>query len=138
MKTIEYLESKEIKPSLQRIAVMTFLFENRTHPTADEIFGALSPKIPTLSRTTVYNTLDLLVKKGAIIMIDIDTKHKRYDGDISLHAHFKCDTCERIEDIEIKESTLTNSNAPQGAKIRDTQLLYKGICKECNKNNLIN
>ena len=32
-----------IKPSVQRLAVMEYLKTHCTHPTADEIFSALSP-----------------------------------------------------------------------------------------------
>ena len=42
---------------MQRIAIMEYLMEHRTHPSADEIYTALSPSMPTLSKTTVYNTL---------------------------------------------------------------------------------
>lgn len=134
----EYLKAKGIRPSLQRMAVMSFLLENRIHPTADEIFSGLSPDIPTLSRTTVYNTLDLLVEKDAIIMLDIDAKFKRYDGYTGFHGHFKCDICKRIEDIEIKDDSFIALNTPKGVNVRDTQLLYKGICTKCNKKQMIN
>ena len=64
---IEHLQSHGIKPSPQRIAVMDYLLNSRMHPTADEIYLALSPSMPTLSKTTVYNTLKLLVEAGAVL-----------------------------------------------------------------------
>ena len=60
-KVIEYLEEHDVKPSVQRIAVMDYLMTHRTHPTVDEIYHALEKQIPTLSKTTVYNTLKLFV-----------------------------------------------------------------------------
>ena len=45
-----------LRLSSQRIAVASYILSHRTHPTADEIFNALKPDHPTLSRTTVYNT----------------------------------------------------------------------------------
>ena len=45
-----------IKPSVQRIAIMNYLIEHRTHPTVDEIYTALSPSIPTLSKTCLLYT----------------------------------------------------------------------------------
>ena len=82
-----------IKPSLQRMAILDYLLKNATHPTADTIFGDLYPNIPTLSKTTVYNTLKLLEEQGVIISISIDEKNVRYYGDLSEHAHFKCKEC---------------------------------------------
>ena len=60
MDVVKRLQNHNIKPSVQRIAIMNYLIEHRTHPTVDEIYTALSPSIPTLSKTTVYNTLKLL------------------------------------------------------------------------------
>lgn len=62
---VERLQGHNIKPSVQRIAIMKYLMEHRTHPTVDEIYTALSPTIPTLSKTTVYNTLKILSEQGA-------------------------------------------------------------------------
>ena len=39
-----------IKPSVQRLAVMEYLKTHCTHPTADEIFSALSPTMPVRGR----------------------------------------------------------------------------------------
>lgn len=39
----QYLSGFGVKPSLQRLAIMEYLMTHRTHPTADEIFNALSP-----------------------------------------------------------------------------------------------
>lgn len=54
MDVIERLQSHSIKPSVQRIAIMQYLMDHHTHPTVDEIYTALAPSMPTLSKTTVY------------------------------------------------------------------------------------
>lgn len=127
----EYLTKHGLRPSIQRMAVMEYLLTHRTHPTVEEIYSALSPDMPTLSRTTVYNTLDVLAQSGAILVLDIDRNQRRYDGYTKLHAHFMCDCCGRIEDIEVKEDDIISGAAPKEAQIRDIQLLYKGVCKLC-------
>lgn len=53
MKTYDYLLSYNIKPSVQRIAIMDYLLAHKTHPCIDEIYMALCDDIPTLSKTTV-------------------------------------------------------------------------------------
>ena len=47
MDVVKRLQNHNIKPSVQRIAIMTYLMEHRTHPTVDEIYTALAPSIPT-------------------------------------------------------------------------------------------
>ena len=44
----DYLEKCGIKPSLQRIAIVEYLMENRIHPTADDIYHALCIQVPVL------------------------------------------------------------------------------------------
>lgn len=134
-----YLLNYGIRPSLQRIAVMDYLMTHRTHPCADEIYSALAVSIPTLSRTTVYNTLAMLTEKGAILSLDLDPGQMHYDGDTSPHAHFICTRCGAIHDIfpeaEGWRGLLAAAPPPEGAFVSDTQLSYKGICAKCNMTN---
>ena len=75
MKTYDYLLSYNIKPSVQRIAIMDYLLTHKTHPCIDEIYMALCDDIPTLSKTTVYNTLKLFVEHGAALMVSLLKKY---------------------------------------------------------------
>ena len=126
-----YLRQFAIKPSVQRTAVMEYMMLNRTHPTIDEIYLALSPSMPTLSKTTVYNTLDLFVEKGAVRSLVIDDKNARYDVDISAHAHFICKSCGAIHDIfDVKPSVF---QLPVNKKfaIDAVEISYSGTCNQC-------
>ena len=84
MDVIKRLQNHNIKPSVQRIAIMSYLMEHRTHPSVDEIYTALAPSIPTLSKTTVYNTLKLLSEQGAAQTLTIDERNTCYDAETSL------------------------------------------------------
>ena len=44
----------------QRQAIMRYLISSHSHPTADEIYQALSPKFPNISVATIYNNLRVL------------------------------------------------------------------------------
>lgn len=120
-----------IRPSVQRTAVMGYLMNHATHPTVDEIYVALNPEIPTLSKTTVYNTLDLLVEKGAVQMLTIDDKNARYDADTSKHAHFYCRCCGKVYDIfDIKAEMYRLPVMPE-FKVDTVEISYYGTCKSC-------
>ena len=120
-----------VKPSLQRIAIMEYLIEHLTHPTADTIFSDLYPSIPTLSKTTVYNTLKLLEEQGAIQTISIDEKNVRYDADISPHAHSKCKQCGCVNDFPIINVYNNKNIDSEDFIVTDYQVYYKGYCKQC-------
>lgn len=133
----KYLSDHGIRPSLQRIAVMRYLMTHKTHPTVNEIYAALSTGLSTLSRMTVYNTVVALADRGAILALDLDGGTTHYDGDNSPHAHFICTRCGVIHDIfpspDDWRRMLDIAPPPEGATIVDTQLSFKGICAECNK-----
>lgn len=133
MKTAkEHLVKLGIRPSVQRVAVMNYLLKNRTHPTVDEIYQALVSDIPTLSRTTVYNTLHLLHEHGAILALCIDGINAHFDGYTHPHAHFMCTNCHKVYDVELDDTEFVERNAPRNAaKLLDAHIYYKGICDKC-------
>ena len=134
LQTHHYLLKFAIKPSVQRTAVMEYLLNNRTHPTIDEIYLALNPTMPTLSKTTVYNTLDLFVEKGAVQALVIDDKNARYDVDISSHAHFICNSCGKVHDIFSVSPTLFQLPVSDKFTIQSVEISYSGICNSCKGN----
>ncbi len=134
LQTHRYLLQYSIKPSVQRTAVMDYLLKNRTHPTIDEIYSALSPSMPTLSKTTVYNTLNLFLEKGAVQQLVIDEKNARYDIDMSLHAHFICKHCGKIHDIFNLKPELFEKPENTGFSIQNVEISYSGICNSCKGN----
>lgn len=134
MDVVKRLQSHNIKPSLQRIAIMNYLMEHRTHPTVDEIYTALSPSIPTLSKTTVYNTLKLLSEQGAALTLTIDERNTCYDADTSNHGHFLCRSCGKIYDLECNDAIKKVIEMDMdGHDIQEIHYYYKGICKYCKK-----
>ena len=134
MNVYEYLRQYGIKPSVQRIAIMEYLLNNKNHPSIDEIFVALNKEIPTLSKTTVYNTLKLFVEHGAANMLTIDEKNACFDSITKIHAHFQCKRCGAIYDIPsgnspefIEERALSKG----GFTVSEVHRYYKGICPKC-------
>lgn len=132
--TLTYLSKHGVKPSAQRIAVMEYLLRHRTHPTAEEIYRALHPSLPTLSRTTVYNTLRLLVEQEAATQLTIDERNVCYDADTSAHAHFLCTSCGRVFDIPlISDHLIAMAALPQGFRTDQSALYFRGCCEQCGK-----
>lgn len=132
MESYDRLLAYNIKPSMQRIAIMNYLMEHRTHPSVDEIYTSLSPSMPTLSKTTVYNTLKLFSEQGAALMLTIDDRNANFDADTSTHAHFLCKKCGVIYDlaseVEIKKVELLQM---EGHEVMEVHYYYKGICRNC-------
>lgn len=131
----EYLLKNHIKPSYARIKILEYLVVKDTHPTVEEIYRALINEIPTLSKTTVYNTLKLFMEADIARIITIEENEARYDADIGNHGHFKCNECGKIYDFRIETDEIGVGEL-KNFKISEKSVYYKGICQECllNKN----
>ena len=124
----QYLADKGIRPSFHRIKTFEYLLNNKTHPTVDMIFKDLSKDIPTLSKTTIYNTITLFRKKGIISVLNISENESRCDADTSLHVHFKCIKCNQIYDLKLKtDLRFLDKKYLDGHLILEKQIYFKGI-----------
>ncbi|MCB9359884.1 MAG: transcriptional repressor [Flavobacteriales bacterium] len=130
MNIANHLLTHDIKPSYQRIKIFEYLYSEMNHPTVDVIYKNLVDNIPTLSKTTVYNTLKLFVDKGITSTVTIEDNEVRYDAIVDNHGHFKCDDCGHIYDIEIDFSSLLY-NELENFKIDETHIHLKGKCNKC-------
>ncbi len=127
------LKMHNIKPSHHRIRVLQYLIERKNHPSVDLIYRELIQEIPTLSKTTLYNTLNLFAARGIITTLNLEENESRYDADISFHAHFKCTHCSQIYDIRLELSQLELTGL-EGFEVNESHLYFKGICPICMKN----
>lgn len=132
---IQQLQESGFKPSLQRIAILEYLRSHFTHPTVDEIYEALSPSMPTLSKTTIYNTLKSFSQSGLSLSLRLDEKTIHYDGDTSPHAHFICKHCGKIIDTAFHDAALVCLPDLAGAHIESVEISYYGQCEACKRLN---
>lgn len=129
----QMLRDKKISPSIQRIKILEFLDNHRTHPTVDEIFTSLIPVIPTLSKMTIYNTLKLFSAKSLIKSIPNSENIGHYDFNVTPHSHFKCRKCKTVYDIDVKLG-VTIDDEIDGYQIEEYNLILEGLCKDCKSN----
>ncbi|MCH4895785.1 transcriptional repressor [Marinilabiliaceae bacterium JC040] len=125
-----YLKSQGIRPSFHRMKILEYLLRERNHPTVDTIFDSLRGMFPTLSRTTVYNTMKLFLSHGVVQALTIEEKEVRYDADTSLHGHFKCVVCGAVYDFGLEEEIKTFMNL-KDFQINEHYIFLKGVCKTC-------
>lgn len=132
MKLIE----KNINPSHQRLKVLEYLIKHNTHPTVDDIYTDLHQEIPTLSKTTVYNTLKVLAEAGLIKILTIENNETRYDSILENHGHFKCESCGEIYNFNFNANFLETVNFEDlnHYKINERNVYFKGICPNCLRN----
>jgi len=128
------LIEQNIKPSFQRIKIYEFLLKNNIHPNIEIIYSNLSKGIPTLSKTTIYNTLKKFEEKGLILSVNIDEKEIRYDAILKTHGHFKCESCGEIFDFDYNYNDIKFKGL-ENFILTKTDVMVKGICNKCKLKN---
>lgn len=132
IKIKDYLTENGVRPMNKRVKIMNYLVTRRNHPTAEMIYLELVNEIAGLSKTTVYNTLNLFVQEGITRALNIDSNELRYDADISQHGHFKCKACHEVYDFSMNDELLQDQRL-KNFILDDFQFSIKGVCSFCLK-----
>jgi Fe2+ or Zn2+ uptake regulation protein len=106
--------------------------DDKSHPTADQIYDRVRKKLPSISLGTVYRNLQKLVsdKKLQVLMRG---RSQHFDPLVERHQHFICELCDRVYDVlidnrrEIRPVKLPH----EGFKVTSHQLAFYGTCKHC-------
>jgi Fe2+ or Zn2+ uptake regulation protein len=134
------LRRSGLKLTPQRIAIVRLFADDRSHPTAQDLFDRLRPAFPSMSFATVYNTLDALAQKGLAAIVRLPGKRgetARFDPNSAPHHHAVCDRCGAVVDVAAgtlaptPASTEKLRRAVPGFAIRTVERIYRGLCAVC-------
>lgn len=126
------LSKRAIRPSHPRIIVLEYLLTHQSHPTVEQIFTFLVKENPTLSKSTIYNTLNLFVKAQLVSVLTIEDNETRYDIILERHGHFKCESCGTIFNFKIDIDKF-KTNELSDFEIREKNVYFAGLCPRCLK-----
>lgn len=126
----QQLLDRNITPSRQRVLILKHLLENHCHPSVDQIFNALRSQVPTLSKATVYNTLNVFTEAKLIRLLSIEDNETRYDIVMENHGHFKCSTCGGIYNFAVDIDRFVTEDL-QGFRITAKNVYFEGTCPAC-------
>ena len=116
----------------QRRAIIEYLARRTDHPSPRQIYRDLTPRVPSLSLATVYNTLKALVEMGLIREIDFDGADNRYDPNLAPHINLVCARCGSIVDFDHEPPISTEElRSKLGFETVDYRIEYRGLCAGC-------
>ena len=124
-------DGSELRCTPQRYAVMAFLMEQNSHPTAAEIFEAVNRMDPRSSRATTYNNLRDLVEAGLVREVAVEGRAARFDAKGLRHYHFVCDRCGDVEDVDWYDVPWPASGSLGKRVLRESELIFRGLCEKC-------
>ncbi|MBM4161975.1 MAG: transcriptional repressor [Ignavibacteria bacterium] len=123
---VKLLRDSGIQLTPQRTAVVESVLESTTHPSADEVFEMARRKCPTVSRATVYNTLNLLVEKQVVRAQILREGTVVFDTNMKKHHHFIDDETGTIHDIPWESLEVRGEQRLDGFDVREYQVILRG------------
>ena len=131
----EALKKEGLKYTPQRTAVLEEIIKDKGHRESEEIYLALKKREQSVSRATVYRTMDILVNNGFARKMNLGDGRDRYESKVNSphHDHLVCMDCglivefmdQQIEDLQDKIAIQYNFQLK-----RHIHQLF-GICKKC-------
>lgn len=124
-----------LKYSRQRNAIKEFLMTRKDHPTADVVYSNLRNEFPNISLGTVYRNLTLLSELGEILKLDMGDGVDHFDGNVSPHFHFICNSCHSVIDLNMDKDALKDidevASRDFDGKITGHTAHFYGLCSKC-------
>ncbi|WP_134753410.1 peroxide-responsive transcriptional repressor PerR [Paenibacillus athensensis] len=127
------LKTTGVRMTPQRHAILSYLLDSMTHPTADDIYRSLESKFPNMSVATVYNNLKVFIEAGLVRELTYGDSSSRFDADMTDHYHALCEVCGKISDFEYPPLTDVEHTAAMqtGFQVRGHRLEVYGVCADC-------
>lgn len=132
----ELLKNNGYRLTKGRISLLVFLKNAKKPLTTKEIQVGLFPK---LDKVTLYRALEDFVKSKVVHKINLQDSVSYYEflDEHKHHHHILCDTCGKIEDIDMCNEMTFQKEALLSSKyfsvINAHSLEFFGTCKSCSK-----
>ena len=130
---LDTLKETGVRITPQRHAILEYLINSMSHPTADDIYKALEGKFPNMSVATVYNNLRVFREVGLVKELTYGDASSRFDFVTTNHYHVICDSCGKIVDFYYPGLDEVEQLASHvtGFKVENHRMEVYGSCPEC-------
>ncbi len=110
--------------------IKIFTSSPNRHFTFDELVQLNGPKV---NIATMYNNIATLLEERKINELFLD-ETKLFELNIKSHAHFICETCKVVFNVDTKSSELLNKEVEDKYlfKVHNKRLEYTGVCNNCS------
>jgi Fur family iron response transcriptional regulator len=122
----ETLRGHGIPPTAQRLAVAQYVLATEEHPSADEVWAKVRMRHRSISRATVYNTLNLLVAKGLLRSLVLSEGRLVFDPKTAKHHHFIDEDTGTIHDVPWDAVKVKKVDELPGFAVDEYQVVMRG------------
>ncbi len=129
----QYIKSKKLRQTNERFAILEKVIDMNTHFDIDTIYKAMEIEYH-VSRTTVYNTIDLLCECNIIRKHYIDGNQATFDLADSRHIHLICTCCGKIKEVsDTRIVDYVSGKKFRGFSPEFSSIYIYGICSKCKR-----
>ncbi len=131
---VERLRQAGLKATGPRVILLTALEQDRSHPTAELLYESLQVDHPSLSLSTVYQTLDAFIRTGLCRRVSEAGNRLRVDGTPQDHDHAVCRICGEIFDVDrqLLPRPVPPTQLPPDLTVTGLRVEYDVICTACS------
>ena len=134
----DYLQSRSMRNTEQRRAVLDCVFKQHDHFDADQLLERLPAKGEPgyVSRPTVYRTLGEFVDAGLLRKLVLDGRGVyEHDYGYPQHDHLYCIKCEKLIEFQSEEFLKLRDQVAQAHQFQVSthRLIISGVCQDCRK-----
>lgn len=129
-----YLESKKLRKTPERFAILDKVFSCNGHFDVMELYKMMEADAYHVSRATIYNTMDLLSDCGLVRRHQFGNQQAKYEKvcDSLNHHHLICAECGKIKDVKDTEFMRYINTIKYPAFTTSYFMLYVyGVCSSC-------
>jgi Fe2+ or Zn2+ uptake regulation protein len=120
------LRARGLQPSAQRLAIAEYVLGTDEHPSADQVWARVRRRLPMLSRATVYNTLNALVRARLLRPLVLAEGRVVFDPNVDRHHHFVDTATGRIHDVPWEAVEVGRVRPPAGYRVDDVHVILRG------------
>ena len=126
LKVQERLKLYGLRPTRARTRIGMMLLNKPKHLSAEQVHEKLKQKGYTISKATVYNTLNAFSECGIVREVTIDPSRTYYDSTTTPHHHFYNVDTGQLMDIASDDMSVENiPRLPDNTKIQDLEIVVK-------------
>lgn len=132
----DYLERKHLKRTEERHKVLEAICAFKGHFDVNMILNQLQKSQFSVSRATIYNTLEILIDADVVIRHPLNGTMQQYELCClsTNHTHLVCTQCGSIRKISSKEQPIDPSAMRKNRFTPAYYCLYiYGLCAKCRQ-----
>lgn len=128
----EYLDSHNLRRTAERYAILNRILNIQGHFTIEELQKLIEDEGFRVSRSTVYNTVVLLMEAKMLRRHVFEGMQAQYERITQPHSHLICTTCGKVKEVKDNNTAaFMNARRFNAFNIDHYSLYVYGTCSTC-------